>query len=80
MEWLAVLGQAGRSPRGRAGLGLTALVVVIAAAGPFLAPHPSDALLTLPFGRPSGPFPLGGDVLRAATSRTGCSTAAGCCC
>ena len=62
-QWLAVLGQAGRSPRGRAGLGLTALVVVIAAAGPVLAPHPSDALLTLPFGRPSGPFPLGGDVL-----------------
>jgi peptide/nickel transport system permease protein len=62
-QWLAVLGQAGRSPRGRTGLGLTTMVVVIAAAGPFLAPHPSDALLTLPFGKPSGQFPLGGDVL-----------------
>ncbi len=62
-EWLAVLRQAAASPRGRTGLGLAALVTVIAAAGPFLAPRPPDALLTLPFARPSGQFLLGGDVL-----------------
>ena len=67
-QWLAVLGQAARSPRGRTGLALTTLVVVIAAAGPFLAPHPSDALLTLPFGKPSGQFLLGGDVLGRDTA------------
>jgi peptide/nickel transport system permease protein len=62
-QWLAVLGQAVRTPRGATGLGLVCLVVAIAAAGPLLAPHPPDALLTLSFGKPSGQFPLGGDFL-----------------
>jgi peptide/nickel transport system permease protein len=62
-QWLAVLGQAVRTPRGATGLGLVCLVVAIAATGPLVAPHPPDALLTLSFGKPSGPFPLGGDFL-----------------
>ena len=62
-QWLAVLGAAVRTLRGAIGLALAGLVVVIAVAGPFVAPHPSDALLTLTFGKPSGQFPLGGDFL-----------------
>ncbi len=62
-QWLAILGPAVRTPRGAAGLGLVSFVVAIAAIGPFVAPYPSDALLTLPFGKPSGHFLLGGDFL-----------------
>jgi peptide/nickel transport system permease protein len=62
-EWLAVLSQAVRTPRGAAGLGLAALVVGIAAAGPLAAPHSPSALLTLPFAKPSAHFPLGADFL-----------------
>jgi peptide/nickel transport system permease protein len=62
-QWLAVLGQAVRTPRGGAGLGLAAAVVLLAAAGPLLAAQPPDALVTLPFAHPGGRFLLGGDVL-----------------
>jgi peptide/nickel transport system permease protein len=62
-QWLAVLGPAVRTPRGAAGLALAGLVSAIAVVGPFVAPHPADALLTLTFGKPSGQFPLGGDYL-----------------
>ena len=61
--WLAILGPAVRTPRGATGLGLVCLVVAIAVVGPFVAPHPPDALVTLTFGKPSGQFPLGGDFL-----------------
>ncbi len=56
-------GRAARTPRGATGLALAGLVVLIAAAGPVVAPHSPDALLTLSFGKPSGQFPLGGDFL-----------------
>src|SRR5437763_1027956 len=62
-EWLAVLGQAVRTPRGAAGLCLAAVVAGIAAAGPFVAPHAPAALLTVPFAKPSAHFPLGADFL-----------------
>src|SRR5580692_12878646 len=62
-QWLAVLGSAARTPLGATGLVLAGLVVLIAAIGPFVAPHSSDALVTLSFGKPSRPFPLGGDFL-----------------
>jgi peptide/nickel transport system permease protein len=62
-QWLAVLGPAVRTPRGATGLGLVCVVAAIAVIGPFVAPHPSDALLTRPFGKPSGQFLLGGDFL-----------------
>jgi peptide/nickel transport system permease protein len=62
-QWLAVLGQAVRTPRGGAGLGLAAAVALLAAAGPLIAARPPDALFTLPFAHPDGRFLLGGDVL-----------------
>ena len=62
-QWLATAAQAARTPRGAAGLGLASVVVAIAVIGPALAPHPPTALLTFPYGRPSGPFPLGADFL-----------------
>jgi peptide/nickel transport system permease protein len=58
-----VLWSAARTPRGAIGLGLASIVVLLAVIGPFVAPHPSDALVTLTFGKPSGKFPLGGDFL-----------------
>jgi peptide/nickel transport system permease protein len=58
-----VLWSAARTPRGAIGLGLASIVVLVAVIGPFVAPHPSDALVTLTFGKPSGGFPLGGDFL-----------------
>jgi peptide/nickel transport system permease protein len=62
-QWLAVLGQAARTPRGAAGLGLAGLVVAIAVIGPALAPHSPTALLTFPYAKPSGKFSLGADFL-----------------
>ena len=59
----SVLGSAARTPRGAIGLGLASIIVLVAVIGPFVAPHPSDALVTLTFGKPSGRFPLGGDFL-----------------
>src|SRR5215467_9935705 len=56
--WAAV-----RTPRGAIGLGLALLVVLVAVIGPFVAPHPQDALVTLTYGKPSAHFPLGGDFL-----------------
>jgi len=62
-QWLAVLGPAVRTPRGAVGLALAALVALVAVAGPFVAPHSPDALVTLAYGKPSAAFPLGGDFL-----------------
>ena len=62
-EWLAVLWAAVRTPRGAVGLALASLVVLVAVIGPFVAPYSPDALVTLPFGKPSGQFLLGGDFL-----------------
>jgi peptide/nickel transport system permease protein len=59
----SVLWAAIRTPRGAIGLGLASLVVLVAAVGPFVAPNPPDALVTLAFGKPSGQFLLGGDFL-----------------
>jgi peptide/nickel transport system permease protein len=59
----SLLWSAARTPRGAIGLGLASIVVLVAVIGPFVAPHPSDALVTLTFGKPSGGFPLGGDFL-----------------
>jgi len=62
-QWVSVLWSAARTPRGMIGLGLASLVVLVAVIGPFVAPNPPDALVTLAFGKPSGQFPLGGDFL-----------------
>jgi peptide/nickel transport system permease protein len=61
--WLAILGQAVRTPRGAAGLGLAGFVALVAVAGPAVAPHPATALLTFPFAKPSGAYPFGADFL-----------------
>jgi peptide/nickel transport system permease protein len=62
-QWLAVLGQAVRTPRGATGLGLAGAVTLLAVIGPLVAPHPSDALVAVTYGKPSGKFLLGGDLL-----------------
>ena len=62
-QWLASAGTAVRTPRGAAGLGLAGFVVAVAVIGPLVAPYPPSALLTFPFGKPSGRFLLGADFL-----------------
>jgi peptide/nickel transport system permease protein len=62
-QWGSVLWSAARTPRGTVGLGLASFVVLVAVIGPFAAPNPPDALVTHVFGKPSGQFLLGGDVL-----------------
>lgn len=39
------------------------IVVLIALAGPTLAPHPVDEVVAIPFGEPDSTAPLGGDKL-----------------
>jgi len=62
-ERTSVLLATARTSRGAIGLGLAAMVVLTAVIGPLVAPYPSAALVTLPFGKPSGQFLLGGDYL-----------------
>src|SRR6266550_414324 len=62
-QWRSVLWSAARTPRGTIGLGLASFVVLVAVIGPFVAPNPPDALVTLVFAKPSGQFLLGGDSL-----------------
>jgi len=62
-QWLASVGSAARTPRGATGLGLAGFVVAVAVIGPLVAPDWPTALLTLPFAKPSGRFPLGADFL-----------------
>lgn len=61
--WLSVLWSAARTPRGAAGLAMALLVVLVAVIGPAVSPHSPNALLTLTFAKPSGQYPLGGDLL-----------------
>ena len=62
-EWAVTLRRAASLPRGRAGLGLMALVVAVAVIGPFVAPHSDTANLVGPYSGPSGQAVLGGDEL-----------------
>jgi peptide/nickel transport system permease protein len=62
-EWVATLRRAASLPRGRVGLGLVVIVVVIAVIGPFVAPHSDTASLVGPYSVPSGQALLGGDEL-----------------
>ena len=61
--WVATVLAAVRTPRGAIGLGLTVLVVAIAAIGPFITPQGADALVTRNFAPPSAHGLLGGDFL-----------------
>jgi peptide/nickel transport system permease protein len=60
-EWLAALTAAARTPRGATGLALALLVVLIAAIGPFVAPHGLADLVTTDSAKPSAKFLLGSD-------------------
>lgn len=62
-QWLTVLGQAVRTPRGAIGLSLTSFVVLVAAIGPFVAPYSATAFEAPDFSRPSAQFLLGTDTL-----------------
>jgi peptide/nickel transport system permease protein len=59
----AIARQALRTRRGAIGLTLVAIVVLFAVIGPFVAPHPPNALSTIPLSGPSGHAWLGGDFL-----------------
>ncbi len=61
--WLAVMLAAARTPRGAVGLGLAAIVVLVAVIGPFVAARSPYALLTVTYAKPSGQLPLGSDFL-----------------
>jgi peptide/nickel transport system permease protein len=62
-EWLAVLGAAARSRRGMVGLGVAAIVLLVAVIGPFVAPYSATEFVGSTFQRPSSEFWLGTDVL-----------------
>jgi peptide/nickel transport system permease protein len=63
-QWLATIGRAARTGRGGIGLSLVALVVGVAAIGPFVAPNDPDAFVTsAPFAHSTRHNLLGGDVL-----------------
>jgi peptide/nickel transport system permease protein len=70
-EWLVILRRAARTPRGAVGLTVVALVVLLAALGPFIAPHDPTVSVVPTFAKPGGSNGLlGGDVLgRSVLSR-----------
>jgi len=62
--------RAARTRRGRFGIVLTGLVILVAAIGPFILPNSPTAFVTLPFAAPTRDLLLGGDFLgRDALSR-----------
>ena len=62
-QWLVTICAAVKTKRGRVGLSLTGLVVIVAVIGPAVAPQSATAFVTGNFASPSAQFPLGGDVL-----------------
>lgn len=72
-EFGHVLADTMRTARGRSGVILTGLVLVVAFVGPFIAPQDPNAYVTVPFAKPSAIARLGGDVLgRDVYSRVLC--------
>jgi peptide/nickel transport system permease protein len=70
-QWLSIIGQAVRTPRGAVGLTLTTLIVLLCAIGPFVAPYNPNALVGAPYTKPNGQYLLGLDYLgRDVLSRT----------
>jgi peptide/nickel transport system permease protein len=59
----SVLRRAIGTPRGMVGLTLAGFVVLVAAIGPFIAPHSPDTFVTVAFAKSGGGFPLGSDTL-----------------
>ena len=71
-QWASVLWAAARTPRGAIGLGLALalLIAALAVIGPWVTPYQPNALLTLPFAKPSAHLLLGADFIgRDALSR-----------
>jgi peptide/nickel transport system permease protein len=67
---LTIIGDALRTPRGRVGGLLVAIVLAVAVVGPAVAPHSATDFSTTPFAAPSSDNILGGDNLgRDAFSR-----------
>ncbi len=64
-QWLAVLGAAARTTRGRVGLGIMLFIALVTVIGPFVTPYSSTAIVGsgLPFAKPSAQYLLGTDVL-----------------
>jgi len=62
-EWIAVLGAAARSRRGKIGLAVASVVVLVAVIGPFVAPHSPTEFVGPTFDPPSAHYWLGTDVL-----------------
>jgi peptide/nickel transport system permease protein len=61
--WFGYVVSAAGTPRGRAGIALTAAVILLAVIGPFVAPYSDTAFVTTPLATPSGAHLLGGDML-----------------
>jgi peptide/nickel transport system permease protein len=63
-EWLHLVGNALRTPRGAVGAGLASLIVGLAVIGPFVEPNSPNAIgIAIPFSGPSRAAPLGADTL-----------------
>jgi peptide/nickel transport system permease protein len=62
-QWLSTLGTAARTGRGKLGIGLASVVVLIAAIGPFVPPYPTSQFVALDYSAPSSHFLLGTDYL-----------------
>jgi peptide/nickel transport system permease protein len=62
-EWLHVVRTAVRTPRGMVGVTMTLLVALVAAVGPFVAPHSSTEFVASPFAKSTSSLPFGADVL-----------------
>jgi peptide/nickel transport system permease protein len=62
-ELARLISAAARTPRGRIGLIIVAVIVAIAAIGPFVTPHPPTYLVGIPYQAPGPGLPLGTDEL-----------------
>ena len=62
-QGLPAIGTAARTPRGKIGLGITAVVISLAVIGPFAAPYSSTSFVSVPFSTPSAHFLLGTDMI-----------------
>ena len=62
-QGMAALGSAARTTRGRVGLIVAGIVVLVAVVGPFIAPYSATSFVGAPFSTPSTSFWLGTDTI-----------------
>lgn len=60
---VVLFGRAWKQTRTKIGVGIVALLVLIAVVGPFFAPHSPTSFAAAPFAKPSSALPLGADNL-----------------